>query len=339
MVGLFEAEEEYEKLVGEKRQREMAEESKPHYTRNRGPRKDYKSSYWWKDYVLDEGCVYRNPNDRNGKTFRQRFCVDRSHYLEILQLLRREKVWSESKDACGEEGVPMELLLLGSLRILARNWTFDDLREATLVSERTQKSFFENFVNWYAETQFPIYVKLPTVEEVEANGREYTLAGIPGTIGSIDVVHIRQWAIAANLKQFATGKEKYPSRAYEVMVNHRKLILAVSVGFYGSIVDKTIVKFDEAMKAIRDGRYKDYTFQYYCSDGSTKTMRDVHTINDNGYLKWCCRVEPSKHPVDVKDSNWPLTPHQSQRLLVLSASKICSLKCLHFWRSILEFLF
>ena len=79
---------------------------------------------------------------------------------------------------------------------------------------------------------------MPTVAQARQNGIEYEKAGFPGVIGSVDCVHVRQWSIAANLKQTATGKEKYPSRAYEVIVNHRKLIIAVSPGFYGSWNDK-----------------------------------------------------------------------------------------------------
>jgi hypothetical protein len=73
----FEDDEDYIDQCKLKRNREKEADSKPIYTRNRGPRKDYRSSYWWSDYVLDEAGLYDNPNDRNGKTFRQRFGVDR----------------------------------------------------------------------------------------------------------------------------------------------------------------------------------------------------------------------------------------------------------------------
>lgn len=52
--------------------------------------------------------------------------------------------------------------------------------------------------------------------EIERNGREYARAGFEATISSLDVVHIRQWCIAHNLRRPATGKEHYPSRAYQV---------------------------------------------------------------------------------------------------------------------------
>jgi len=64
---------------------------------------------------------------------------------------------------------------------------------------------------------------------VEGNGADYALAGVPNTLYSTDVVHVRQWAIAAGLKQVATGKEKVPTRAYEVSVNRRKLVRACTI--------------------------------------------------------------------------------------------------------------
>jgi len=76
-IRYFEDDEEYIKESTAKRICQENVNEKPVYTRNRGPRKDYRSCYWWKDYVIDEDGLYRNPNDRNGKTFRQRFGVDR----------------------------------------------------------------------------------------------------------------------------------------------------------------------------------------------------------------------------------------------------------------------
>ena len=147
-------------------------------------------------------------------------------------------------------------------------------------------------------------MQLPTLAELETNGREYAAAGFIGAMGSVDVVHIRQWAIAANLRQTATGKEQYPSRAYEVVVNHRKFILAVTPGWYGSVVDKTIVKFDKAMLDIRDGRYADYTYEVYNDEGRKYTMRGAYVLCDNGYLSWTTMMEPSKVSASVEESNW-----------------------------------
>lgn len=144
---------------------------------------------------------------------------------------------------------------------------------------------------------------MPSLEELDLNGIEYARAGFPGTVGSVDVVHIRQWAVSANLKQSATGKEKYPSRAFEVMVNHRRKILSVSTGFYGSVVDKTIVKFDDAMVDIKNGLYKDYRYSLYNADGTLTEMKGAYVICDNGYLNWSTMMEPSKYPMSIPEKN------------------------------------
>lgn len=94
-VKYFEDDDVYIKESTAKRIRQKNGDEKPVYTRNRCPRKEYRSCYWWKDYVIDEEGLYRNPNDRNGKTFRQRFGVDRDkvssfctvHYITLFQFM------------------------------------------------------------------------------------------------------------------------------------------------------------------------------------------------------------------------------------------------------------
>lgn len=47
-----------------------------------------------------------------------------------------------------------------------------------------------------------------------------------------------------------TGKEKFPTVAWKVTVNHRGWIMVVSKGYYGSYNDKTIVKYDKLITDI-----------------------------------------------------------------------------------------
>jgi hypothetical protein len=44
-------------------------------------------------------------------------------------------------DAAGKLGAPLELLILGTFRYLGRGWTFDDLQEATLISQERHRKF------------------------------------------------------------------------------------------------------------------------------------------------------------------------------------------------------
>ena len=61
----------------------------------------------------------------------------------------------EQHDIAGRRGVPLDLLILGALRYLGRGWTFDDLEEATGISEETHRTFFHEFCEVGARILFP----------------------------------------------------------------------------------------------------------------------------------------------------------------------------------------
>jgi hypothetical protein len=228
----------------------------------REKRVNFKDSIWYKEYIIDSRQRYRDPQSPHGKLFRRRFALDREDVLEMSKRMVNENVWVKKIDRCGQDPIPVELLMLTSLRVLTRSWTFDCIRESTNISEKSARSFFYKFVCWYGTKVFDEVVRLPEVDDIESNGAEYARAGFPATIGSVDCVHVRLWLVSNNLKQFSTGKEGYPSIAFEVIVNHRREIIGVSLGFYGSVPDKNIVRFDDNIHAVRD-KYNNYKTHIY----------------------------------------------------------------------------
>ena len=152
---------------------------------------------------------------------------------------------------------------------------------------------------------FPSVCFLPTVENMKTSSKEYELAALPGTISSVDVVHTRLWSCASNLKNAATGKEHYASLGYEVHCNHRLDILGGTPGFWGSVGDKSIIRFDGTMTEIRRGKYADIEYEIYSGVGDEKiVLHDVHTINDNGYHYWRYMMEPSKYSSTDDEAAW-----------------------------------
>ena len=81
--------------------------------------------------------------------------------------------------------------------------------------------FFEKFMKWYSEIVFPLFIKMPTMEELGSNSAEYVAAGFPGTVCFVDCVHVRFWGVAANLKQVSTGKEHFPLLSNEGLLRER----------------------------------------------------------------------------------------------------------------------
>ena len=298
-------------LEYEDRKREMPDtveksNKRPFRHRKTYTRRDPKTSFWWLDYVLDEDRTWRDPTHRNGKLFRFRFSHNFDSVQEIIAKIQEGEhyFWRNKTDNKGKPSSPIELLVLGSLRILTRNVTLDDLVEQTFISSEVHRCFFSKFMMWYSSVVFPLVVRMPLVAELYDNGAEYRVSGFPGCVCSVDCVHVRVWGVAANLKQVSTGKEKFPSRVFEAAVNHRGMIVSATKGFYGSVSDKSIVKFDGAMMAMKNGLYDANTYELYNDEGILYTVEGAYNLCDNGYHKWSTMMEPSKRPADVDDYNW-----------------------------------
>jgi hypothetical protein len=152
-----------------------------------------RESIWYKEYVLNTSGKLFAPNSRKALKFRRRFRLPYASFNELMVDIRAEN-WFPNNEVCdctGKLGVPIDLLVLGSLRYLGRGWTFDDLEEATGISEETHRVFFHRFISCGRKILFPKWVKIPdTITEIEDCMSEYAAAGFSGCIGSTDATHI-----------------------------------------------------------------------------------------------------------------------------------------------------
>ena len=67
----------------------------------------------------------------------------------------------EGYNATGQQGICLDILILGALRYLGRGWTFDEISEATNVSEEVHRRFFRDFVLACRGHLYPKWVKRP----------------------------------------------------------------------------------------------------------------------------------------------------------------------------------
>lgn len=74
-------------------------------TRESVPRRDYTKSSWYTEYVVDDLNLYNDPSNRNGKIFRQRFCLDKQHVWEVVDKVKAAGFWSDRPDASGRTGI------------------------------------------------------------------------------------------------------------------------------------------------------------------------------------------------------------------------------------------
>jgi hypothetical protein len=89
----------------------------------------------------------------------------------------------------------------------------------------------------------------------------------------------------AGYSNACTGKEGYPTLAWEATVDHHMRFMAVTKSFHGSLNDKTIVKFDKFINDLNDGSlYKDVTYNLFNVKGDLYNETGLYVLCD-GYLK------------------------------------------------------
>jgi hypothetical protein len=95
---------------------------------------------------------------------------------------------------------------------------------------------------------------MPTTEEqFKFVVGEYSARGLPGCVGSMDCVHVGWDKCPSQYHNMCSGKEGFPSIAYEVVCSSRKFIQSVSVGHPGSRNDKHIVRTDNSVMQSLEG--------------------------------------------------------------------------------------
>lgn len=205
-------------------------------------------------------------------------------------------------DCCGQKTWPLEVLVLGCLRILGRGMCLDGIQELSGVSIEVQRKFLHKFCHLFSNTQFDKYCGLPRdPEEIDKIVSEYALLGFPGCIGSTDCVHIAWDRCPYKLRFEYTGKAHYPTVSFEVTCTHSRRILACSKGFPGSTNDKTIATFDEFIQGMKNGKlFGDCEFKVMVGEnGEEEILKGLYLLVDNGYQKWRCLINPDKFCVDI----------------------------------------
>ena len=274
-------------------------------TLNVGPRPDYMDSTWGK--MLQDPTI-RNPHSRAAKLFRRRFRVPFPVYQWIVSECRRRNLFpSDFKkvDITGRPTIPFELKVLGVLRILGRNWCLDDVNESSGISETAMQLFFHNFIRVFVGSFYNDFIRRPDTPTLERIMNVYDKLGVPGCAGSIDMVHLKWDMCPVSIFSLCKGKEGYPTLAYEVVCDHSRKIYSCTNHFWGTINDKTIIKFDEYILAVKEKRvWADVTFKIIDESGEEKIVKGVWFLTDNGYHNWDCLMSPYSICSDMGKIYW-----------------------------------
>ena len=158
-----------------------------------------KESNWYLMYV-------NNPMvecERSMHKLRRRFRFPYEIFQKLVHDCKNQEIFSRwmGKSAPGKEASPIESLIRGTLQYLGRGWTVDDLEEATAVSQEVHHIFFHRFIEFGSTTLHDRHVTAPiNFEEAKRHMHEFTIAGVPGALGSSDATHVTTESCEYNLR-------------------------------------------------------------------------------------------------------------------------------------------
>ncbi len=116
------------------------------------------------------------------------------------------------------------------------------------------------------------------------------------------MVHIWWDKCLTSLVNPYTGKERYPTIAYEMTCSHDGKILYCTLGFYGSQNDKSIIRFDGLASKLRAGKCSHVQFKLF--DDNDNVRHDPYVLDDGGCHRWHRTISSCRLNVDPDFIAW-----------------------------------
>ena len=210
---------------------------------------DVHSSNWHRKFLADdvrEQTRILARRDRFGE-FRSHFRVTFEKFEYLVDLFLSNG-WIRRTKHCRDDHtlrVKAELLILSCLNILGNSTPFRQLTASTNISFSEHRHFFHLFIDKLYSVR-DNYIFLPRNElELSKITDRYKAQGLPGAMGSKDVVHTKWSNCPTGDLNRAKGKESYPSIAFQVISDYDRRIQAISSAQFSTHNDKHIVKIDK----------------------------------------------------------------------------------------------
>lgn len=258
---------------------------------------DFRSTEWYKLFKrLDEGSG--NDEDYDYRLFRRRFRLPFPVFKYLVQICEEKNVFRVLYHECK---IPIELKIMACLRILGRDLVADDISAFSGIAESTVYSIFKDFVKNFCQDFFTAFVHLPSEIELAKSSAVFETLGLPGCFGSIDGVKVHWDKCPAEKKNLCTGKEKFPSLAFQCIVNHARKIYHISNHYWGGCTDISMSYWDDVTRNLLLGtmdkvseELENHIFITEDMDGNRTIWKGCYLISDQGYLKRSCFIDPSR---------------------------------------------
>ena len=274
----------------------------------------YESSQWWRMYCgeLPPASEYPAFYER----FADHFMVTLPMWKEMVSNARASGSFPKRDILSWGRGghkvrSPLDIMMLGALRVLSKGWGFKEVSELTFISRQTHQDFFREFTQYGSRVLYPLHVHAPTtLTELENKNHECGMGGFPGCVHDSDGCTFDWPGCGAGDRNACTSyKGNVPSVNCLLTWDHRHIILHYTLGA-GTLTDEVLQPLDGFLMGIYDGSIGDaYTFDLVARerDGSLTKQKyqGVYGLHDNGFLKWSTAAAvPMKYTLTMPQVRW-----------------------------------
>ena len=270
------------------------------------PRESPKHINYWKSnwgQLLDNPDL-KNPNSKVSKLFQLRFRVPYilfKHFL-VPKCIEHNIFDIEME---GHTRCPIEIKILSCLRLIGRGMTFDDINELSLIPNSSIANMFYTFVENFASKMYNFCIRDPSLSSLQSRMDHYSALGLPGAMGSVDCTRVHWDKCPKDLRNFAIGKEKFPTLSFLVVCDHNRQIQYVSENAYlGALNDINVANVDPFMVSLRHGSFKSVEFYLILSDGTRLKCYGSYLISDNGFFTSSVLMDPPKNRFNEAHVLW-----------------------------------
>lgn len=286
-------------------------------------RLDWKQSSLWHYWI--EGCL-ANSSTR----FRKFFRITRSRFDEIylaaaesgeFRLNPAEPLFARAfpEIPAGKHGAqlpkvcPLCLRIGACLRRLATGEPYSSLETSFQISKTVLVDFFRQFLQWFLKEYYTMYVGglsgvgFDTKAEIEESERLFRALGLPGFITAMDAVHMAYDMAPFPARHLFMGKEGYPTVGVNMHSNAVGWVKHVGFIFPGAHNDKTAVRFDNLVAAMRnDALFTscEWDTSVPATNGQTHKLHGCMSLCDSGYHKWKQTMCAMKYPTSVNEARF-----------------------------------
>jgi hypothetical protein len=218
-------------------------------------------------------------------------------FRHIVEKCKEGHVFGDPTETRGVR-VPVEYKVLMALRILGRGNCAADIADMSDGKPTSITGFFHRFVLGFSQRFFNEYVHPPEGAALQRTLDSYAALGLPGAIGSMNCTHIAWDKCPIEFANLCKGKEKYPSVAFNCVVDHFRFIHWCSDAYFGATNDIQICGDDEYTLAVRGGLYKNVEYYLYRAglhENLRQRCRGAYLICDAGMPKEGCFMDPQHH--------------------------------------------